>query len=165
MLIMSSVFCKCAKRCLLDNSFCRYIALLFFILLTSLVLFQVAFAAQITLVWDPNTDSSLAGYKIHFGTLSRNYFRTVDAGKVTTYTLTGLTQEQSYFIVVTAYNKSNKESSYSNEVMGVAKEPVQAHGDFSGDGKIDLLWRHKVTGENLLWFMNDAIYLDSGYFS
>jgi hypothetical protein len=31
-----------------------------------------------------------------------------------------------------------------------------ARGDFSGDGRPDLVWRHELTGDNLLWFMNGA---------
>jgi hypothetical protein len=27
-------------------------------------------------------------------------------------------------------------------------------GDFNADGKPDILWRHQVTGDNLVWFMN-----------
>src|SRR2546427_384453 len=27
-------------------------------------------------------------------------------------------------------------------------------GDFDGDGKADVLWRHAVTGETYVWFMN-----------
>ena len=34
-------------------------------------------------------------------------------------------------------------------------------GDFNSDGKTDILWRHKTTGQNALWFMNGATY--SGY--
>jgi hypothetical protein len=29
-------------------------------------------------------------------------------------------------------------------------------GDFNGDGKSDILWRHSTTGENAIWFMNGA---------
>jgi len=43
-------------------------------------------AEQVTLAWDPNTESDLAGYKIHYGTTSRSYTSTVDVNRVTTYT-------------------------------------------------------------------------------
>src|SRR5262245_47036559 len=33
--------------------------------------------------------------------------------------------------------------------------PAQA-ADFNGDGRADILWRHAVSGENALWFMNGA---------
>ena len=29
-------------------------------------------------------------------------------------------------------------------------------GDFNGDGKTDILWRNKATGQNVVWFMNGA---------
>jgi hypothetical protein len=29
-------------------------------------------------------------------------------------------------------------------------------GDFDGDGRSDILWRHDATGQNLIWFMNGA---------
>jgi extracellular elastinolytic metalloproteinase len=31
---------------------------------------------------------------------------------------------------------------------------VFIRGDFSGDGKTDILWRHDESGENVVWFMN-----------
>jgi fibronectin type 3 domain-containing protein len=76
------------------------------------------------LAWDVNTESDLAGYKVYYGTSSKSYAGSVDAGNATTYTLTGLTQGQTYYICVTAYNKSNAESRYSGEVTGVAVEPT-----------------------------------------
>jgi len=34
-------------------------------------------------------------------------------------------------------------------------------GDFSGDGKTDLIWQHPVSGAVLLWTMNGTEYIDS----
>jgi hypothetical protein len=81
----------------------------------------------ISLAWDPVTDPDLAGYKLHYGTAPNTYSSSVDVGMATqsgnavTYTLAGLTQGQTYFIVVTAYDTSKTESLYSNEIPGVAK--------------------------------------------
>lgn len=99
-----------------------HIKWLFLILVSSICIFGVnsSFAAQIKLAWDENTESDLKGYKVYYGTASKNYTGTADIGDVTTYTLTGLTAGQTYFIVVTAYNTSYNESGYSNEVKGVA---------------------------------------------
>ena len=33
-------------------------------------------------------------------------------------------------------------------------------GDFNGDGKTDILWRNKATGQNVVWFMDGAIKSD-----
>jgi hypothetical protein len=35
-------------------------------------------------------------------------------------------------------------------------------GDFNGDGKTDILWRNKSTGQNIIWFMNGATYNSYG---
>jgi type IV pilus assembly protein PilY1 len=85
---------------------------------------QFGWAAQIKLAWDPNTESDLASYKVYYGTVSKTYINSVDVGNETTYTLTGLTPGKTYFIVVTAYDKSYNGSGYSNEVSGVAVEPT-----------------------------------------
>lgn len=34
------------------------------------------------------------------------------------------------------------------------------HGDFDGDGKADVFWRHTVTGQDILWRM-DGLAKDS----
>jgi len=96
------------------------------IIVASILIFifsQSALAAQLKLAWDPNTESDLKGYKVYYGTVSKTYINSVDVGNETTYTLTGLTPGQTYFIVVTAFDTMYYESSYSNEVSGVAVEP------------------------------------------
>jgi len=85
------------------------------------------FSAQITLTWDPNTEPDLAGYKVYYGAASGVYKSPINVGKVTAYTLTGLPQGQTLFVSVTAYDTSNRESEYSNEVSGVSTEPTQAY--------------------------------------
>jgi fibronectin type 3 domain-containing protein len=75
-----------------------------------------AIAAQATLAWDPNTESDLAGYKVHYGTASGSYTVHTDVHNVTTYTVTGLTAGQTYYFAATAYDASGNESGYSNPV-------------------------------------------------
>ena len=75
-----------------------------------------ALAAQATLAWDPNTESDLAGYKVHYGTASGSYTVHTDVHNVTSYTVTGLTAGQTYYFVATAYDASGNESGYSNPV-------------------------------------------------
>jgi len=29
-------------------------------------------------------------------------------------------------------------------------------GDFNGDGDVDILWRHQASGQNVVWFMDNA---------
>jgi hypothetical protein len=75
-----------------------------------------SFAAQATLAWNPNTETDLAGYKIHYGTASGSYTVHLDVHNVTTYTVTGLTDGQTYYFAASAYNASGSESGYSNQV-------------------------------------------------
>jgi hypothetical protein len=82
----------------------------------------------ISLAWDApatNEDGSpltvLSGYKVYYGTASGVYDHSVDVGNVTTYTLTGLTKGQTYYIAVTAIDTSDTQSNLSNQVSGAAK--------------------------------------------
>jgi hypothetical protein len=94
----------------------RYILLIFAAAIIMAAVAAAAHAASdVTLVWDPNTDPDLAGYKIYWGTASRTYTNNVDVGNVTTYTIKGLPDGVVYF-AATAYDKQKLESPYSNEV-------------------------------------------------
>jgi len=94
------------------------------------------FSADIKLAWDPNTEPDLAGYKVYYGTSARTgtdpkscslcgYSTIVPAGNVTTQTISNLVSGQTYFFSVTAYDTSNNESGFSNEVSGPAANSTQ----------------------------------------
>jgi hypothetical protein len=96
-------------------------------------------AEQVTLAWDPNTESDLAGYKVHYGTASHSYTNSLDVHNVTTATVAGLSAGQTYFFAATAYNASGQESGYSNEVSysvpaanGAPTTPSTPSGPTSG---------------------------------
>src|SRR2546430_14889919 len=76
----------------------------------------VSSAAQVTLAWDPNTETDLSGYKLYYGTSSGSYPSSVDVGNLTSYTLSGLLEGRIYYFAVTAYDLSLGESGVSNEV-------------------------------------------------
>src|SRR5438552_3742989 len=73
-------------------------------------------AAQVTLAWDPNTETDLAGYKLYYGTSSGSYPSSVDVGNLTSYTLSGLLEGRTYYFAATAYDLNVNESGLSNEV-------------------------------------------------
>ncbi|MEW6187274.1 MAG: fibronectin type III domain-containing protein [Thermodesulfobacteriota bacterium] len=92
-----------------------------------LLLFFLAFSvqhaqgAEVSLAWEPNSEPDLAGYNVYYGTSSGTYQWVVDVGNVTTYTLTNLSFNDTYYIAATAYNTQGLESGYSNEVVYTAE--------------------------------------------
>lgn len=70
---------------------------------------------QVTLAWNANPESDIAGYRLYFGTESGTYSTMVDVGKVTISPLT-LPAPGTYFAVVTAYNTFGLESLPSPEL-------------------------------------------------
>lgn len=94
------------------------------LLLTLLILPCFGQKAKIDITWDPNPEGDLAGYRIYWGPNSRfpvnsliNYTNVSSIGKTNFFTLTGLPDNATYYIAVTAYNINGLESDYSNEIM------------------------------------------------
>lgn len=70
------------------------------------------------LSWDASGGPNLEGYKIYQAMTSGGYGAPITTlpMDVTSYTVTGLETDTTYFFSVTAYNSSGAESSFSNEV-------------------------------------------------
>jgi len=117
-------------------------------LLVARILFfsAIVFAADVTLAWDANTESDLAGYRIYYRSepFSSDYegvgVREGDSPITLTlgdldnpasprYRLHGLSDTATTFLVVTAYDYYGTESSYSNQVY--------YNPDNDGDGIAD----------------------------
>ncbi len=82
----------------------------------------VTITGSATLAWaapKTNTDGTpltdLAGYKVYYGTSSKNYTSVTNIGNATTYTVNNL-PSGIYYFAVTSYDNTGIESSYSNEV-------------------------------------------------
>ncbi len=75
-------------------------------------------SSSVTLTWNANTESDLAGYKVYRATASGAYGAPIATvlRTVTTYQATGLQFGTTYFFVVTAFDIAGNESAYSNEV-------------------------------------------------
>jgi len=72
---------------------------------------------SVTLSWNANSESDLAGYKVYRATSSGGYgapVATLTAG-TTQYISSGLAKGFTYFFVITAYDQAGNESPYSSE--------------------------------------------------
>ena len=96
----------------------RLKSVMLFLLATTLLLgsASVLHAATITAMWNANSETDLAGYKLSYGTQTGVYTTTVDVGNVTSRPLT-LAGGQRYYFAVRAYNMSAMISPYSAEVF------------------------------------------------
>ena len=72
--------------------------------------------STVTLSWDKSPGRAVKGYRLRYGTSSKNYSVTIDVGKVTTYTISNLIPNKRYYFVVTAYDATGNESLPSNEL-------------------------------------------------
>ncbi|MFH1822662.1 MAG: hypothetical protein ABH830_03095 [Patescibacteria group bacterium] len=99
------------------------------------MLFLLPFSAgavEVTLAWEANSESNLAGYKLYYGSRPGGPYNGADAIEGNSpidlpldylydinnpeITLTGLTENETYYYVVTAYAEDGTESGFSNEV-------------------------------------------------
>jgi len=99
-----------------NNLIRNLLQLTFMMSLALVVLMGTGHAADVRLAWNASPEPDIAGYKIYYGTASRVYDWSIDAKKVTTFTVSGLADGRTYYFAVTAYDTSNLESTYSNEV-------------------------------------------------
>ena len=86
-----------------------------------------AVAFEVELVWDPNTEPDLAGYKLYFGTASGQYGTPVNVGMIQPsadgfvhyITAQNFTFGTTYYFAITAYDNETPvlESGHSNEVF------------------------------------------------
>ena len=101
-------------------------------LLLTICLLALAFtahAADVTLQWDANTESDLAGYRVYQGNGGDlGAFTRVQeiAAPTTSATIKGL-DSASHSFAVTAYNTAGLESAYSN-IVNIPATPIAPAG-------------------------------------
>jgi len=115
---MSKSVIACRRRA--RRLLCIYAVLSFFCTLQ-------AQAGQATLAWDANIESILGGYQLYYGQASRTYTASVEVGNKTSYTLTGLQNDEKYYLAVKAYSIDGLiQSGFSNEASATITSPSTA---------------------------------------
>jgi hypothetical protein len=81
---------------------------------------------QVTLAWDPNRESDLQSYVVHYGLRPRDYFHHEPVGLVTTAVIQLPLPSVTYYLAVTARDTEGLQSDYSMEVIFEAPpgEPI-----------------------------------------
>jgi fibronectin type III domain protein len=82
-------------------------------------------ATVVRLAWDANSESDLAGYRLHYGTSPGVYNQTQDAGTATSSEVWNLDPNTTYYFVVHAFDLAGNESPASN---AVSARPVAVVG-------------------------------------
>ena len=100
---------------------------------------ETAHSATVTLAWDPNPEPTVAGYRLHYGTLSGAYTNIVDVAASTRATISALLEGVTYYMAVTAYDTSGNQSGYSDEIVytvpkAVGTEPSTGSSGGGGGG-------------------------------
>jgi hypothetical protein len=73
---------------------------------------------NVSLSWQPSTDTNVTGYYLYYGTNSSNYSAKINVGSNNMATITGLTgRSVNYYFAATSYNSSGMESLPSNQAL------------------------------------------------
>lgn len=106
------------------------------LLLMSLLCSTSAFAADVNLRWNANSENDLAGYRVYIGSASGSYHSVVRVGKITSLSVSNLQPNERYYFALTALNARGYESGRSSEISAVASLSDEEE-DTDGDGLTD----------------------------
>lgn len=104
---------------------------------------HTALAADVTLAWDPNSETDLAGYGIYFRKSTSGppydlfgYVTLAELKDVNnpTFTVTNLEKGFQYFFAATAYDTDGNESYYSTSVCAEVGDKIEPCGGGGGGG-------------------------------
>jgi hypothetical protein len=71
---------------------------------------------SVTLAWNANTNSIIAGYNVYYGGASGTYTNQICAGNATNATISGLVEGTTYYFAATTYDALGTNSPFSSEV-------------------------------------------------
>lgn len=81
-------------------------------------------APGVLLSWNQSPDTNVVGYKIYYGSASKKYSATIDAGSATNVVISGLLDGSTNYFSAKAYGASTNESDFCEEVMFIATNVV-----------------------------------------
>ncbi len=76
---------------------------------------------SLELAWNPNGDGVTTGYKVHYGTTSGDYDRSLDVGSACEAWVPDLEVGRRYYFAVTAYGEDGLESPHSAELSATPR--------------------------------------------
>ncbi|MFC2059965.1 hypothetical protein ACFLTZ_02575 [Chloroflexota bacterium] len=122
---------------------------------------------QVSLDWNDNSESDLDGYNIYRGLSSGNYTSIESLWTSSNYTDTGLTNDVTYYYVVTAVDNVTAESSYSDEASATPGDPPPAAPNnlvaTPGDKQVSLGWDDNTEGDLDGYNVYRSLTSGSGY--
>jgi Fibronectin type III domain len=110
-----------------------------------------AFAAGVTLAWDPSDESDVAGYIVKYGDESKAYRYQVDAGMATSVKLDGLTAGRTYYFAVQAYATDGSKSALSTELPFVVGTGTQQAAAGTAQFTVTTDAEGRLTSPTLKW--------------
>lgn len=103
-------------------------------------------AATVTIAWDRNPEPEVTSYSVFVGLQPGSYFTGLSIGDRTSWTFTGLADNQLYYFAVQAQGASGG-SPFAQIAYQTPPRPAPGsevtRSDFNGDVFFDLLWQHR----------------------
>lgn len=78
----------------------------------------------VTLGWNANSETGLAGYRVHVGVASHQYTQTFEVGLGISYPVAGLESGKTYYFAVAAVGGTGLESALSTELAFTTARPA-----------------------------------------
>ena len=129
-----------------------------FLLLSLLVTMAIAVSGTLTATWDANTESDLAGYRVHYGPGSGNYTTVKDVGNQTVYVADNLPAGEEYYFAISAYDRFGNESELSTEVSAVVPDSsLQVDIEYV-NGDVLLNWDSIFTADSYEIYRSSTAY-------